>query len=215
MTAIHSFTSGDNPLQSDSMQVWDELIEAVGPASLLVLIEERMSRSLKTHCAAEDIFQEALMHAWRDRGQAAPQWNGVKGFRKWLIAIIDHRICDAADYAGAQKRGGSGAGGGGKGDKVPHQSLGGGGGGGMQTTTPSRVAMYREQAAAMQAALASLPPELVDVVRMRLFQQMPMETIAEHLGIGVAAVSHRFRKGAEIYQRRLHAEVASRSGIHR
>ena len=51
----------DNPLASTSMQAWDDLVEAVNPASLLVLIERRMGASLKAHHSAEDIFQDALM----------------------------------------------------------------------------------------------------------------------------------------------------------
>jgi RNA polymerase sigma factor (sigma-70 family) len=197
----------DNPLASSSMQVWDDLVEAMNPASLLVLIERRMSTSLKAQHSAEDIFQDALMHAWRDRHQC--QWNGLRQFRSWLISIIDHRIHDAADHAGRQKRGGA----------LRHHSLAGGEQGDsrfdapMVTTTPSRIAMYKEQASAMQEALATLPVDLADVVRLRLFEQLPLDSIAIHLGIGLAAVRHRFRKGVALYQSRLQAAIISRSGL--
>jgi DNA-directed RNA polymerase specialized sigma24 family protein len=82
----------------------------------------------------------------------------------------------------------------------------------MQSTTPSRIAMYREQAAAMAAALASLPEDLGEVVRLRLIDQRSMGEIAASLGIGVEAVRHRLRRGAAAYHRRLHQALVSRSG---
>lgn len=204
---MRSFSRNDNPLESTSMQVWNDLIEAVEPASLLVLIERRMSPSLKSLHSAEDLLQDALVHAWRDRHQC--QWSGLRHFRSWLISIIDHRIHDAADHARAQKRGG----------QATHRPLPNHDRAllnhrmPMDSTTPSRIAMYKEQASAMQEALETLPPELGEVVRLRLFEQLPLDSIASHLGIGVAAVRHRFRKGVELYQSRLQAALMSRSGV--
>lgn len=197
----------DNPLRSDSTAVWNRLIEAVGPASLLTVIDDRMGTTLRQRTTPEDVLQEALLHAWRDR--AEHEWRGLKSFRNWLLTIADHRIHDLADQAAAQKRGGgsptlqfSGLPGTHSGDcpSLPWES-----------TTPSRIAVYREQAEAMRAALADLPEELRDVVRLRLFEQLKVEEIAERLRLGVSAVRHRFRKGAELYQQKLTAELATRS----
>ncbi len=196
----------DNPLRSDSAAVWNRLIEAVGPASLLAVITDRIGAVLKHRLAAEDILQETLLHAWRDR--ARHEWRGVKSFRNWLLTIADHRIHDLADQAAAQKRGG---------DAVtlaihawPATSHGG-----FdlpwESTTPSRIAVYREQAEAMRAALAGLPDDLREVVRLRLLEQLTVEEIAEQLHLGASAVRHRFRKGAELYQQKLTAELATRS----
>lgn len=201
-----------NPLLSNSPRIWDELIQAVGPASLLVAIDARLGRLLKRSLTAEDILQEALFHAWNSR--ASCEWRGLKAFRSWLLSIIDNRIRDAADRQGAQKRGGN----------VQTYSLDGPPNSDgrpsasasyrmptalIDSTTPSRLAMYREQAAAMQAALEELPEELREVVRLRLVEQMPLETIAHALGLGVAAVRHRFRKGAELYHHRLKLSQSS------
>jgi hypothetical protein len=49
------------------------------------------------------------------------------------------------------------------------------------------------------------------VVWLRLFEQQTMEQVASQLNIGVAAARRRFHKGAELYRRRLAAEVVSRS----
>jgi RNA polymerase sigma factor (sigma-70 family) len=197
----------ENPLRSDSVTAWDRLIEAVGPASLLTIIELRMSAALKRRFLAEDVFQEALLHAWRDRAQH--QWRGLKSFRNWLLTIIDRRICDLADHAQAQKR---------VGDMRPVQLSGVPGSDSAapsplpwDSTTPSRMAVYREQAEAMRAALAGLPDDVREVVRLRLFEQLRVEEIAQRLDLGVSAVRHRFRKGAELYQQILVAELGTRS----
>src|SRR5436190_9319882 len=42
-----------NPLLADAPGAWDRLIESVGPASLLVVIEQRMSDALKRHLTPE------------------------------------------------------------------------------------------------------------------------------------------------------------------
>ena len=197
----------NNPLRSDVPGAWDQVIEAAGPASILAVIELRMSPALRHRHTAEDIFQEALLHAWRDRGQH--EWRGARSFRNWLLSIIDHRIRDLADKAGAQKRGGGV-------QLVEFSRLRGSAGGSQwplpwDSTTPSRVAVYREQADAIRAALVSLPDDVRDVVRLRLLEQLSVEEIAERLNLGASAVRHRFRKGAELYQRRLVAELATRS----
>ncbi len=200
-----------NPLLSTSPLVWNRLIEGVEPASLLLVIERRMSAGVRALHTAEDIFQEALMHAWRDRHQF--EWRGVKSFRSWLLSIIDHRIHDLADRGAAAKRAGDRP-------TIAFSALGDGDaatttsadpGFPAASTTPSRLAMYREQAETMRLALEGLPEELRDIVRLRLFEQFPLEEIAERMGLGVSAVRHRFRKGSEIYLRRLRAALGSRS----
>jgi len=199
------WTSGANPLHSQNGRDWNALIEAVGPASLLVVIESRMSEALRRAHAAEDILQDALLHAWRDRQSC--EWRGLRSFRSWLLSIIDNRIREAADRLSAAKRGGGR-------ETVPaFPAMPSGASesawGPVDSSTPSRIAMFREQAQAIREALTQLPDELRDVVRLRLFDQLPLEEIAMRLSIGESAVRHRFRKGAELYERRLRALLAS------
>lgn len=195
----------------DSPAAWDELIESIGPASILVVIESRMSTALKRRLAPEDIWQEALMHAWRDRHQYTH--TGPKGFRSWLLTIIDHRIHEAVVRDGAQKRGGGIT-------EIPISTLAGGRDARswnshppcpLSSTTPSRVAIYREQAEAMRAALDGLPDDLRAVVKSRLFEQRTLEQTAADLGVTLAAVRYRFARGIEAYREALHAHFASRS----
>lgn len=202
---------GENPLLADNPHTWDSLIEAVNPASILLVIETRMNPALKRRLTPEDIWQETLLHVWRDRAKC--QWQGLRHFRAWILQIAENRIRDAVAREHAQKRG-AGAG------DVPLSTLSPRNPAADNTrtlpgpagsTTPSRIAMYREQATAMQAALASLPDDLRDVVRLRLFEQRTISEIAQQLSLGESAVRYRFRQGAERYQRRLLTVFASRS----
>ncbi|MEK6644936.1 MAG: RNA polymerase sigma factor [Planctomycetota bacterium] len=201
-----------NPLTSDSPRAWDELMESVGPASLLVVIESRMSVALKRHTPPEDIWQEAMLHAWRDRAQC--EWRGIKSFRSWLLTIIDHRISHLAAATATQKRGAA--------IRVSSYSAMGGPPGGsvvgdshltgpICSTTPSRVAIFQEQAESMRQALANLPGEFAEVVRLRLFEQLTLDEISKRLGIGLSVVRRRFGQGLEQYETALRQALVSRS----
>jgi len=208
---MQHFDGSQNPLLSNSPADWDQLIRAVGPASLLVLIEARMGPKLRNLYAAEDVFQDALLLAWRDRMQC--QWRGLKSFRCWLLTVIDHHLGHLARQAAALKRGGERATT--SFSAMPQDSPSGSGtsefAGPVASTTPSRIAMYKEQAAAMRAALEGLPDELREAVRFRLFEQLTLQETAERLGIGLAAARYRFGRGIEVYRSRLAAEMVSRS----
>ncbi|MBI3847135.1 MAG: sigma-70 family RNA polymerase sigma factor [Planctomycetes bacterium] len=201
---------GVDPLHSGSPEAFDELIQSIGPASLLVVIESRMGRLLKERTTPEDIFQDALLIAWRDRRRC--EWRGRRAFRTWFLTIVDHRIRDAVSYEEAQKRGGgesalslsarmSGASDDSNASSLPLP---------IASTTPSRVAHYKEKAAAMREALEALPDDVRDVVRLRLFEQCTIGDIAVQLGIGSSAAEHRFYKGAALYQRLILSAMTSR-----
>lgn len=200
-----------NSLADGSPQDWEALIESVNPAALLVLIEARLSPQLRGRVMAEDIWQESLLHAWRSRGEFA--WCGLKSFRSWLVSIIENRIRDAVDRASAQKRGGGRA-------PLSLEEVAGPRDGDAErpspagligSTTPSRIAIFKEQAVAMRAALEQVPEELRDVVRLRLIEQLSSEEAAQRLGVDASTVRRRFRRGALLYERLLRAELTSRS----
>jgi RNA polymerase sigma factor (sigma-70 family) len=203
-----------NPLREGSPRDWDRLVESVGPASLIVAIGERMGALLRSRLEADDVWQEVLLLAWRDRG--AFEWRGAASFRSWLLTIADHRIRDLLQYETAEKRGAVAPAL--RIDAPPRSDCGSSSSDGVfagpvATTTPSRAASLREEANAMRTALSGLDDEVRDVVRLRLFEEQQIESIAVELGIGESAVRHRFRKGLEEYGRRLRALIASRSAI--
>lgn len=194
----------EDPLRDDSPEVWDRLVQALGPASMLVCIQDRMGSALRAHASSEDVWQETLLHVWRDRGRC--EWRGLRPFRRWVLQVVENRIRDMAERLSAAKRGGG----------RPDARLDADPGEGalpppVASTTPSRVAAYLEDSRAMHAALEQLPAELREVVRLRLFEELPVDEVAQRLSIGVSAVKHRFRKGAASYQVTLEGILADRS----
>src|SRR5262245_49095116 len=175
-------------------------MEAIGPGSVLVVISSAMSDRLKAHCSPEDIWQETLLSAWRDRAQH--HWEDTRTYRRWVLEIARNRIRDLARVIDTERRGV---------DKLAatFSSLAGSQGLSLSSllphgsTTPSRLASHNEQAAAMRIALSQLPEDLASVVRMYLFEELTMTDIAQQLNIGLAAAWYRFRKGAELYARLL------------
>lgn len=175
---------------------WDQLIEEIRPAAVLVVIASSMSKSLRAQCSAEDIWQETLADAWSARGQY--RWRGSTAFRAWIFEIAKNNIRDAARNVETKKRGAGRP-------AARFSEMGSGQSSNLSrllppdSVTPSRILMHAERASAIEKALAALPPELEPVVRMHLLEDLTMEVIAERLGIGVSTAWRRFRKGSDIY----------------
>ncbi len=192
-----------NPLQHATQVAWDRLVASVNPPALLVAIHGFMGERLRLRVDAEDVWQETLLRAWRDR--EVLDWRGLPAFRRWLLEVARNRIHDLANNLNAQKRGGGGeltfA------DRssaaAPTTACAEHYAGPAMTTTPSRVVSDRERAAAMRSALEAVPVDCRDVVRLRLFEDMTMEEIGTQLDLGVEGVRYRFRQGAEAYRRGL------------
>ncbi len=205
----HETWPDGNPLRSNSPESWARLVDALGPAALLVAIEGRMSARLRRRVEPEDILSEALLRAWRERERL--EWRGLRSFRAWLLQVAVHQITDAAEREGAVKRGGGReiaplsalAGAGSRADETSAVPVA------IATTTPSRVAAHRELADAMRAALDRLPEDLRDVIRLRVIEELSVEEVAERLDLGVSAVKHRSRKGSAEYHRLLRAHLDS------
>jgi RNA polymerase sigma-70 factor (ECF subfamily) len=181
-----------SPLSSPDPRAWERLIEQAGPAAIIVRIQGRMGPALLARLAPEDVWQETLLHAWRDRERH--EWKGLAAFKGWLVSIAENRIRDALDLAGAQKRGALAAP---IEDPTPLDEWA------RTSSTPSRHAAHREEAAALWDALQSLPEELREVLRLRLFEGVSPPDIARRLDLGLAAVKHRLRRGSELYRSRL------------
>jgi RNA polymerase sigma factor (sigma-70 family) len=207
---------GDSLVHTDANR-WEELIQSINPAAMHVVIGSAMSKQLREHCSAEDIWQETLAHAWRDRAQH--RWTGLAAFRAWLFEIARNRIRETARNAKAEKRGGNlrtarfselraQAAQGDAGSVSISANLP------LDSQTPSRIVSRDEKASITQEALAELPPELRDIVRLHVIEELTMEAIAERLGIGVSAAWHRYRKATESLSRRLRAgaDDTSRGG---
>ena len=208
---MSAFCPDDNPLASDAPEVWDGLIEALGPASMLVAIGARMGAPARQRWTPEDLWLETLLIAWRDRARV--QWRGLTHFRRWLLQVCEHRLVNLVEAATAHKRGDGvtpaplappdGAGEGERDTRPSHYA------GPVASTTPSRAAADRELADGMARALAELPEDDREVVRLRLFDGLLLDAIAAQLGLSEAAVRRRFRRGAELYRQRLRGVAGS------
>lgn len=177
---------------------WCQMVDAANAASLLVVIRAKLGPRLLATYTPEDVLQESLLQAWRDRAGAT--FETAASFRAWLLTIIDHRIRDLAEHDSAKKRGGGQSPA--RMNDAPEPS---------GSTTPSRLAIFREQAAAMIDALERVPTDCREVVRLRLFHQMPLAMIADQLQLGLGAVRFRFRAGAAVYREHLRDALISRS----
>jgi RNA polymerase sigma factor (sigma-70 family) len=198
---------GDSFVHTDSKR-WDELIQAMNPAALQAVIASAMSRQLREHVSAEDIWQETLTHAWRDRAQH--QWTNTAAFRSWLFEIARNRIREAARGLAAQKRGGerrtarfS--------EMATDSSASISAGLPLDSQTPSRIVSKQEKVAITREAIAALPPDLGAIVRMHLIEELTMEVIAERLGIGLSAAWHRYRRATEALTRMLDSKTGDPS----
>lgn len=169
---------------------WWSAVEASGPASLLLIIKERLGR-LGLNVEPEDVLQDAMIRAWKAR--EALEWRGQRAFRSWLLTIIDNTISDLRSEKHAAKRSPGG------GRILPFDS-------GLEpgiSATPSKVASYHEQALLVQQAIESLPQDVRDIVSLRIIHQRSMTDIASSLGLSLSTVQHRLRRGAMLYRDRL------------
>lgn len=179
---------------------WDELIASLQPAAMLTVIASAMSQQVRSHSSPEDVWQETLAMAWRDRTQH--EWTDVQAFRAWIFEIARNRIRNIARALSSQKRGAgrrtrrladsedSAA------DSAAVAPR-------VDSVTPSRIVARSERQIAIEQALTQVPAELREIVRLHLIEEMTMEAIARRFGIGVSAAWRRFRKGAAICERLL------------
>ena len=189
---------------------WTGMIAGLDEPSILAELSPLLRPALRIHVDAEDIWQETLMHAWRDRARF--DWSRPEGLRAWLLTIARHRICNVADHHHAARRGGR------------CQRLGlertasddSASRGGLQLPahgpSPSRCAQQEERADAWRRALEEIPPEFRDVIRLRVFEELDTQSTANALGLGESAVKHRLRKGIEHYARALRRNLSEIPG---
>jgi RNA polymerase sigma factor (sigma-70 family) len=208
-----AFPTGDEPSAlppHQDPQRWDELIASLEPAAMLAVIASAMSEPVRAHSSPEDVWQETLTGAWRDRAQH--RWSDVKAFRAWVFEIARNRIRGIARSLSTQKRGA------GRRTQRLADTTNGSSGSGVEaprvdSVTPSRIVARSEKQAAVERALAHVPAELREIVRLHLVEEQPMEAIADRLGISVSAAWRRFRKGAAMCERILPGRRADGSSV--
>jgi RNA polymerase sigma factor (sigma-70 family) len=182
---------------------WGRLVESLDVAGIFVVIGGWIGQRLATTLAVEDIWQETLWCSWRDREQH--EWVNLSAWRAWLLSIARNRVRDAGRTAGRTKRGGDTT-------IAPFSALGNDSVSSYLppgSTTPSRIAGFRERARAMELALESLDEDLRTIVRLRLFEEVPMRTIADDLSLPLSTAKERLLRGVTRYRARLRQLLGS------
>jgi RNA polymerase sigma factor (sigma-70 family) len=185
-------SSAASPPHADPRR-FEELIVSLRPDAMLAVISSAMSRSLREHCSPEDVWQETLAHAWRDRAQH--HWTNARAFRAWLFQIARNRIRETARHALAQERATGRA----VVRRVDTSSTGSSvlPSGPTDSVTPSRIAARSERGAALECALSQLPPDVRDIMRLHVIEELPMNVVAERLGLSESSAWRRYHKGSE------------------
>ncbi|MCC7064676.1 MAG: sigma-70 family RNA polymerase sigma factor [Planctomycetes bacterium] len=190
--------AGDPTAPHQDPTSWGRLIDSIDAANVFVLVGSWLGPKARLEVSVEDIWQETLWMAWRDRHQHA--WQNLSRYRAWLLGIARNRVQDIVRNLGRQKRGGG----------VLTSSFSTFGGidtvGGYlppQSTTPSRTASHLERARILERALLTLEEPLRDLVRLRLFEELSTQEAAERLGVPLSTAKERFVRGTQQYRAEL------------
>lgn len=154
-------------------------------------IAHKIPSNARKHFGPEDILQTAFTHAFRDIRQFTPRGQGA--FYAWLRTIADHRLIDALrklNHGGMQQLSIVGA----DSDQSMHDLIA------LvcaNDDSPSCVAANKEAIQAMQIALASLPDDQREAVRLNCLEHRSIEEIAviiERTEAAVRGLVHRGKK---------------------
>ena len=177
---------------------------------LLAFIERRMGPALRQKLEPDDIFQEVSAEAVRSWASVSPAEQDQFG---WLCQVAERRIIDAhRRFFSAEKR-----------NAAKEVSLHGGRSaddsqGGLinllvaTITTATQAVARNDREAKLYAALATLPEEQREALRMRYVEGRPSKEIAERLGKTDGSVRVMLTRALKTLQTRL--EIDDTSFLH-
>jgi RNA polymerase sigma-70 factor (ECF subfamily) len=157
-----------------------------GDARAFEVIYERHSaaafslayRMMGTRAGAEDVTQEAFLSMWR----SGARYDRARGsVRTWVLGIVHHRAIDALRRATVHDRRRAG-------DEGIEERF-------EARERTDAEAERREEAGAVRSALATLPPDQVQVLELAYFGGFTHTEIADLLGAPVGTVKGRMRLG--------------------
>jgi RNA polymerase sigma-70 factor, ECF subfamily len=135
-------------------------------------------RMMGTRAGAEDVTQEAFLSMWR----SGARYDRARGsVRTWVLGIVHHRAIDALRRATVHDRRRAG-------DEGIEERFE------ARERTDAEV-VRREEAGAVRSALATLPPDQVQVLELAYFGGFTHTEIADMLGAPVGTVKGRMRLG--------------------
>ena len=143
-------------------------------------------RLLGERGAAEDLVQEAFLAVWN----GAAHYSSPKGsVRTWILSIVHHRAVDRLRQGAASKR---------RQEALEHVAA-------IEPDAPDAadVALAHLAAKEVQAALADVPEDQLQVLRLAYFGGYTHHEIAEMLSLPLGTVKGRMRLGLERVRRNL------------
>jgi RNA polymerase sigma-70 factor (ECF subfamily) len=164
------------------------------------LAEGRLGERIEVRVAASDIIQQTFLEAHRSFEQFAGR--DARDLAAWLQGILDHKVAGAVrDHALLLKR-----------DVRREQSMDDSQGGKAPLkqqldaghSSPSEKAIRGEEELRLTEALATLPDDQREAVRLRHLEGWALADIARHLGRSPAATAGLIKRGMQTLRRRLH-----------
>lgn len=174
---------------------------------LIAYIERQLGAALRRKVEVEDILQEVSVEAVRALNQT--EFDHREPF-SWLCQIAEQRIIDAhRRYFGAQKR-----------DAAREVALGTPGGDGQHAavidllvaslTSPTQALSRKGHEARLYAALAGLPADQQEALRLRYLEGLPSKEIAQRLGKSDGAIRVMLTRSLDRLQQILGPDDAPR-----
>jgi RNA polymerase sigma-70 factor, ECF subfamily len=160
-------------------------------------ISSKLPPRLQSTQAVEDILQLTFLQAFRDIGRFQPQVGATLG--DWLARIADNRLCDAIRHHDRKKHGGDLR----QIEEAPRDDsrilslwdwIA------AADASPGSVAARSEALHALQIALAALPPDQHEAIRLRLLEGKSLEEAAAAMGRtpdAVRGLVHRGKQGLQ------------------
>jgi len=161
---------------------------------LLAFVDTRMSPGLKQRIDPDDVVQEVCLAAVRPGSDTKPDAPARREPFGWLCHVAEQRIIDAQRrFFGAAKRDGKRDAGREVSIDAPRPGVGDGDAGfasllAVSMTTPSQVFSRDAREQRLATAVATLPVEQREVIRMRYVDGLATKQIAERTGRSDVAV---------------------------
>lgn len=178
-----------------------QLLEAFRP-ELERLARYQLDGRVALRVAASDVIQQTFLEAYRCfrqfQGASEDEWAA------WLHRILDHQVAGAVrNHALLQKR-----------DVRKERSMDDSGGSqaGLKESldaghsSPSGRAIRGEEERRLLAALATLPPDQREAVRLRHLENRPLAEIACRLNRTPNATASLIKRGLQALRKALHAD---------
>jgi RNA polymerase sigma-70 factor, ECF subfamily len=144
----------------------EQLLARVRPR-LVLWAATRMSAELRASYDAEDVAQDVLLAVHRNFERLAPR--APAEFLPWLFGVAEHRLLDLVDRVRAAKR---------NGEAPPSPTV----------RSASSLAGLKEDSERLLRAIAALPDDYREVLRLRRFEDLPSDEVGRLMGRTEGAV---------------------------